>query len=49
MQRDASSRKPATTDARCSAQLRGQVSSMYLGLRVHSPFDAQPAHCSGSA
>ena len=49
MQRDASSRKPATTEARCSAQLRGHVSSMYFGLRVHSPFDAQPAHCSGSA
>ena len=48
MQRDASSRKPATTEARCSAQLRGHGSSMYFGLRVHSPFDAQPAHCSGS-
>ena len=43
------SSRPSTTLARCSAQLFGHVVIMNFGLRVHSPCDAQPGHCSISA
>ena len=43
------SSRPSTTLARCSAQFLGHVVIMNFGLRVHSPCDAQPGHCSISA
>ena len=43
-----SSSRPPCTLARCSAQFVGHDVIMYVGLRVHSPWAAHPAHCSGS-